>query len=231
MGFRDTALGSGFVEAVRWLRDNSPLAAKTWSEYDLRWSYLAVAGLIVAGAGVNLLLANGWTVWPVVAVAAILLYVHEAADRNGQGVPPMHVYGLFAAVLLVWMVVVLVLSAVNPVILLLGLGTLAYYCVKGFLRQQEARRLIEHRRANGLCVHCGEPADPAQGVCLNCGEEPNPEVMQLQRVQAVVAKGADANRMRSVLKQEGLSVAARRKEAALLRDRQNRRPGTSGKRR
>jgi len=229
MDFRGLLRVESFAIAWRWLRDNSPGTAKAWSEYDLRWSYIAVAGMAVVGFVINLTLANGWTVWPMVGVAGMLVYVHEAAERNGQGVPPLHVYSFFGAVVGVWVVFTAVLSVVNPLVLALGVGALGYYSAKGVLRQREARRVVEERRAAGLCVHCGEAADPTQGVCLNCGEEPNPEVMQLQRVQAVVTKGADPGRMRAVLKQDNLSVSAKRKEAALVRDRQSRRPGSGRK--
>lgn len=229
MSWREMMSWAAVVEAWRWLRENSPGAAKTWSEYDLRWSYLAVGALVLGGVGVNLWLPHGWTVWPMVAAAGMLLYIHEAADRNGQGVPPMHVYGLFGAAIGAWAIFTAVISVVNPFVILMGVGALVYYCVKGWQRQKEARRIVEERRAKGQCVHCGELADPEQGVCMNCGEEPNPEVMQLQRVQAVVAKGADATRMRAVLKQEGLSASARRKEAALVRMRQERRPSSRKK--
>lgn len=213
--------------ALAWLRDNAPGAARTWTRHDLRWSYLVLAGLVAIGIAVNVLLPGGWTVWPVVAAATMLMYVHEAADRNGEGIPPLNVYALFAGAVAVWLSFSLVLTQINPVVLLLGVGVIVYYAIKGYLKQREVRRLIAERRAQGLCIHCGHPADPLQGVCLHCGEEPDPDAMQVQRVQAVVAKGASGSKMRAALRQESLAKSASRKEAALLRQRQQRRP--SGK--
>src|SRR5687768_8892372 len=73
---------------------------------DLRWSYLAVFGMVLVGAVVNLIMPHGWTVWPMVLAAVIMLAMHEAAERTSEGVPPFKAYGLFAAALLAWLVIV-----------------------------------------------------------------------------------------------------------------------------
>ena len=77
-----------------------PMLRQAWRKYkqhDMRWSYLAVGILIVCGTLVNLVFAHGWTVWPFVFSAGMLLMLHEAVDRNGQGVPPMYAYALLGS--------------------------------------------------------------------------------------------------------------------------------------
>lgn len=75
---------------------------KKWGQTGMRWSYVAIGGLVVLGAGVNLFLPRGWVVWPLVLVAGIMLMLHEAAERNDNGVPPLHAYAFFVCAILFW---------------------------------------------------------------------------------------------------------------------------------
>lgn len=206
---------------LAWLRTAAPAAAVDFREKGLRYSYLLAVPVLLVALVVNLLLPHGWTVWPFAAAIMILLYVHEAAERNGQGIPPLYVYALFGGATLAWVVASIVLSVLNPIVTLLGVGVIAFYSVKMYLAQREAEKVVEQRRAEGKCVHCGEVADVQSGYCGNCGEEPDPQEMQLRRVAAVVKNSAKSSsgRMRQVLKQENLASSARKKEAALLNSR------------
>lgn len=181
---------------------------------------MTVAALIVLGAVVNFFFSHGWTIWPVVAALGLLLYVHEAADRSGQGVPPLYVYALFASGLLIWIVLTLILSTFNPWILIGGVFVLVYLALRKYLEVRAFRQMIEKRRAEGRCIHCGELADPTAGVCMNCGEEPDPDAATMQRVQAMVHNSASTSgrkeKMRAVLKQDSLSASAKRKEQRLM---------------
>jgi hypothetical protein len=207
---------SRFSSALGWLRRAVPGAWHEFREKNLRWSYIALGVLIVIAGVVNLTLAHGWTAWPFVAAAGLLMYVHEAAERNGQGVPPGHVYAWFAGVVAVWLLAAAILSIVNPFIVLAGVGFLLYYALAAWIKDREKRRIIDDRRAQGRCIFCGELADPRQGICLSCGEEPDPLVAQTARVQAVVKNRSGSARARSALKQDTLASAARKKEANLL---------------
>jgi hypothetical protein len=203
-----------------WIKAAVPKAAADFRAQGLRYSYLLMVPIVLAAFVINLLVAHhGWTVWPFVAAAAILLYVHEAAERNGQGIPPFHVYALFAGGTLAWIVVSLCLSIVNPFIILIAVGGILFYCLKAYLAQREAEKVVEQRRAEGRCVHCGEIADIQSGYCGSCGEEPDPQEMQTQRIAAVVRNSAKSGRMRAILKTETLASAARKKEGALLNSR------------
>ena len=101
--------------------------------------------MVALGLAVNLLLPHGWTVWPFVLAAAILLTIHEMAERNGQGIPPLHVYAFFVAAMTLWLGLVVILSAVNVLVLLLGIGVLGYFAVQGYLKQREKMRVIAAR--------------------------------------------------------------------------------------
>lgn len=191
-------------------------SAEQFDETDLRWSYIIIAIVLVLCILINCLFAHGWTVWPFAAGISIMVLINEAADRSGQGVPPLQVYALFGGVLLGFLVLMFVLSATNPFIILLGIMGLLYYCGRGYLEGRKREQLIAGRVAENLCVHCGEPADYSMGYCEACGNDPNPSVTQLKRVQAVSQKNIDSARVRSVLKQDSLASSARKKEAALL---------------
>src|SRR5438309_498187 len=79
-GWRSDASRLGARRLLRqWVRECIDL--------QLRWSFFAIVGLVVLGAVVNRLIPHGWAVWPFVAAAGMMLMIHEAADRNGQGIP------------------------------------------------------------------------------------------------------------------------------------------------
>lgn len=209
--------------AKLWLQEDVPGAFRDLIKFDLRWSYVAVGALVLVGGLVNLIFAShsGWTVWPIVGAIAIMLYVHEASERNGQGIPPLHVYAFFFGAMILFGVLLAFLKLFNPFILLGGVAYVAYHCVKEHLKQREAVRLVEGRKKAGLCIHCGEPADPRYGVCPNCGEEPDPEGMLVDRVASIVRSRKGANRTRAVLTREKTTAGAARKEAALVQKRQS----------
>jgi hypothetical protein len=194
---------------------------------DLRTSHLIIGGLVVVGLIVNILLPNGWTVWPFVVAAGILLTIHEAAERNGTGVPPMHVYALFFGGMIAWLAVVMLISATNPFVLIIGIAAVVYYAGKGYMHEREKAKLIFYRRKEGLCVHCGERYNPENEMCDHCGEEPDPMGTQLQRVAGVArnrANNQSVERARAALKPESTAATASRREKALIAQRQASKP-------
>jgi hypothetical protein len=183
---------------------------------DLRWSYLAILGMVIGGAIVNLAMPHGWTVWPFVMAAGMMMLIHEAAERNLTGVPPFQVYALFFSVLACWFVFLAVLSLIHPVILLIGLLVMGYYCALGYLKQRERKRLIAKRRIEGRCIFCGAIADYELAFCMNCGNEPDPDDAQLKRVGNAPRAGNIQKRARAALKPATPVEAARKKEQALM---------------
>ena len=130
-------------------------ALREFSMHDLRWSHLLIGMMILIGAIVNLLLPHGWTVWPFVLAAGIMTMVHEAAERNGQGVPPLHAYAFFAGAVLTWVVLVSIFAVVNPFILVAGILGLGYHSARAYMKGRQRVLLIATRRAEGKCIHCG----------------------------------------------------------------------------
>ena len=196
-----------------------PMLRQGWREYkqrDMRWSYLAIGVLAACGIVINLVLAHGWTVWPFVFAAGILLMLHEAVDRNGQGVPPLYAYALLGSGATAWILVVVVLKAVNPIVLLIGFIGLCYYAALGYQKQLERARLIASRRAEGQCIHCGYPADPRRVYCSHCGEEPDPDTSRLGRIAGTERSVSDKARTRASLAPPTPTASAKLKEQALL---------------
>jgi hypothetical protein len=148
--------------------------------------------------------------------------VHEAAERNGQGVPPFHVYGLIVGVVVAWILVIAILGLVNQFVLLIGVIALAYQCGRAYMQERERNRLIELRRASGQCVHCGEIVTNKNGVCEHCGNEPDPVGTRLRRVANIVHANKDTTRARQTIKQPSISSTASAKEQALLARSQHR---------
>lgn len=190
---------------------------------DLRVWHLAIVGMLIFGVAVNLLLPHGWTVWPFVAAAALMLAVHEAAERNAQGIPPLYVYLFFVSAMALWLVVVMIASAVNPVVLLLGFAGAGYYGVKGYLKSVERSRLFAKRRAEHLCIHCGQPVNPDLAFCANCGEDPDPDGARLARVATASVSSQAKSRIRAALAPPAPATSAAQKEQALLSRRHRRR--------
>ena len=198
------------------IKDYAIRARAQFSLADLKWSYLWIASLFVLCIPIHLFMQDGWTIWPMVPVIGMLIIINEAAERNGQGVPPFQVYGFFALVFGVWILGVIVMSKVNVFIQLLGVGTLAYYSGKAYLAQRERNRIIEARRNEGCCIHCGASSDPEETICEECGLEVDPERTSQQRTAAISLYGKTSDRARQVLTHESLGNIAARKEQQLL---------------
>jgi hypothetical protein len=191
-------------------------ALREYARTDLRLSHIVLAIAFVVGALVNLLFAHGWTVWPAVLAFGILTYMNEAVSRNGQGIPPYQVYSFFIVAVVVWFVAVLILSTLNPIVLILGVGAIVYRISEAYLRQRERDRLIASRRALGVCLHCGNPYDPNAVLCENCGEEPNPDDAVLKRVAQIYRSDQQVQHARSVLGSTAKPSSASSKEQALI---------------
>ena len=183
---------------------------------DLRWSYLVVFAMVLVGGLMNLVMPHGWTVWPMVLGAVIMMAMHEAAERTSEGVPPFTAYGLFAAGLFAWLVVVALLSAVNPFIVILGLVAIAYQVAHGWMKNRQKRLLVEARREDGRCIYCGLPANYETAYCETCGEDPDPERTRLDRVRSTASQEKRGARIRAALKPESHAASARRREQTLL---------------
>jgi hypothetical protein len=207
------------------LKQQYKLIRSQFSSADLRWSYIVVALLVLVSIVINVILKEGWTIWPFTAEIVAVVVIHEIAERHGEGVAPIKAYVFAFGVLAAWLGVSILLSVTNPLIILLGMGALIYFCGRGYMRLQAKLEIINHRVNNGLCVHCGEPAHPDSGVCEHCGCDPNPSDSQLKRVQAYSSKNRNPAHMRAVLKQDSLSASAHKKEQALLARRRANRPG------
>jgi hypothetical protein len=191
-------------------------ALRDYARLDLRLSHIILGVSIVVGMLINVLFAHGWTVWPAVLAFGILTYMNEAVSRNGQGIPPYQVYSFFIAAVVVWFVAVLILSTLNPIILVLGIGAIIYRIVEAWLRQRERNRLIASRRASGVCLHCGEPYDRNAVFCENCGEEPNPDDAILKRVAQIYRSDQQVQHARAVLGSTAKPTTTSSKEQALI---------------
>src|SRR4051812_5408234 len=100
-------------------KDKAANALKEFYRNDMRWSYWIIGGLI-AIAIVASFFKGGWQLYPFLFAAGVLSMIHEAADRNGQGVPPLYAYAFLLGGIGIWILVVLIFSFVNPFILFLG---------------------------------------------------------------------------------------------------------------
>lgn len=149
------------------------LVLRHFIEHDLRWAYLINAGLVVIGLIVNIFLPHGWTVWPLVGAAGIMVMLNEAAHRNGVGIPPFQVYALITVATCLWIVGAMLFSALWPLLLACVFVPLLYYGVHGYVWQIAHDRLVALRKREGKCVHCGEPADPQYLFCTCCGMDLN----------------------------------------------------------
>lgn len=192
---------------------------------DLRWSYVAGAALLGIGLLVNVWLPHGWIIWPFVFIVAVMMMVHEAVQRTGQGLPPTQVYLMFASGLTIWLGLVAAMVAVGPIVLLIGSTVIIYYGAQGMIRNIQRQRLIARRREEGRCIHCGELVDPNMAFCESCGEEPDSEV--LQRVAAIVRGAHCGQRVRETLAPESPTSGAKLKEQALLARRRTGKPPRS----
>lgn len=192
-------------------------ACRQFGWTDLRWAHLWIVAAILAAALINLFLPYGWTIWPLIPAVAAMIVINEAADRTGQGVPPLQVYVFVLAVIFIWLLGVLIMSKVPLLIQLLGVCALAWYSIDGWLKQRQRAQLVALRRQEGCCIHCGEPVDPYDQFCPNCGEDPDPGRSEQQRLASIVQHGRSHDgHARKVLKQESYAASAARKEHELL---------------
>jgi hypothetical protein len=189
-------------------------ALREYARADLRASHIIVVGMVLAGIVINLVVSQGWTVWPFVGAFGVLTYINEAADRNGQGVPPFQVYGFFFGVVAIWILMVLVLSRLNPVIVVVGVIAVGFRAGQAFMRQRERDRLIAFRQADGRCIHCGETFNANSILCDSCGEEPNPDEALLKRVAQIYRTPEEMARTRATLTRKSTNASS--KENALL---------------
>lgn len=206
-------------------RDKAVKALRDFYQIDMRWSFIVAVGLIVLGIVINIVFTNGWIIWPFLVVVGVMSMIHEAAERNGQGVPPFYAYAFLAGIILAWVLIAAVFSVINPHVLLFGLVALAYQCAKAWLHDRERTRILEARRAAGQCIHCGEIADPKLGMCMNCGNEPDPIGARMRRVASMVYGAANTAHARATIKGESTTASAKQREQALLaRHRERTRP-------
>jgi len=213
----DPVKGGGFLRLqIERIKPFLRLGLREYVRTDVRASYLMIAGMVFLGILVNLFMPHGWTVWPLVLAASLMLLIHEAADRNGVGVPPFLVYSFFAGAIVVWLIGIAVLSLLNPIVMLIGVLVLVYYCAKGYLQKVEAKRVIAKRRLDGCCIFCGHPADYELACCMHCGREPDPDAALLSRVGFAPRAGDIKQHARAALKPVSNVESARQKEQALL---------------
>src|SRR5438045_8926503 len=85
---------------------------RSFRSRDMRWSYGAVGILILIGVASHIFLKHGWAVYPFCFAAGAMAMVHEAAERNGQGVPRLYVY----AGILVILMICAILAAVPSIL-------------------------------------------------------------------------------------------------------------------
>jgi hypothetical protein len=197
---------------------------REFTQQKLRWSYLVIAAMVVVGLIVNIFMPHGWVIWPAVLAVGIMAMIHEAADRNNEGVPPFKAYSWFAGALAVWMCVALFLSAVGKVLFIIGLPVLVVYCVRTYQVHRKRSRQIAERREKGLCIFCGQELDPRMGTfCPQCGQTDEEEDLRRRLRDAVTERSVeDVAATRAALKPESPAAAARRKEQELIERRQRR---------
>jgi len=200
--------------AGEWIKTRVGAVLREYARLDLHASHIIVLAMIVAGAVTNIFVAHGWTVWPFVGAFGVLTYINEAADRNGQGIPPFQVYAFFFGTVALWILMVLLLSSINPIIIVLGIIAVGYRAGQAFIRQRERDRLITVRRADGRCIHCGELFNTNSMLCESCGEEPNPDEALLKRVSQIYRSPEEMARTRAMLSRKGTNAST--KETALL---------------
>jgi hypothetical protein len=181
---------------------------------DVKWSHIINVFLLIVGLTVTVLFENGWTVCPFLGAVGIIVMINEAADRNGEGVPPLHVYLFFFASVLVWSFAVTVLSVVNIWILLFGVFGSLWYTAVCMRRAKEHDAVLAMRVERQLCIHCATPIDPEYSFCQACGREPNPDSARMKRIRSIMSNRKNSERMRRALTETPQQVA-RQKERSL----------------
>ncbi len=191
-------------------------ALRQFVSVDLRASYLIIGAFALLGVAVNIFLPHGWTVWPAVLAVGMLVVLNEATDRNGEGVPPLFVYALFASVILAWILLVVVLRMINPIVILIGLAVLVYQCARGYMKHLAHQKLVQSRIEQGQCVFCGEPGKAGEIFCTSCGEPINPDGARTRWSTLTNRNAGDVARTRAALKPESAVASVKRKEQELL---------------
>jgi hypothetical protein len=195
-------------------------ALNQFRKFDLRWSYLVAAAAVLIGAIASIYLPHGWAIWPVVFVVSLIAMVHEASSRNTDEIPPLQVYALFGGMLVVCLLWLVLMAAAGPWLLIVAMPLLVWYTGKGIIENRRREKLIVSRRAEGLCVGCGEPLDPSFEVCPQCGVEVNPDGDRLKRVARMAQSTVNSARSREVIKGNAKLTHAQRREQQISSRRQ-----------
>jgi hypothetical protein len=206
------------------LKKNVKQTLREYGQTGLRWSYVIVAVMAVLGAIVNLFLPHGWVIWPAVLAIGIMVMINEAASRNTQGVPPLVVYGWVIVALIIWVAMAVIFSAIFPILMIVGIPAMIGYAIYAYLKNRKRERLLNERREKGICIHCGLRLEAKLEDCPHCGKEQALEPWSLlRRMQVRDRTTEDVARARDLLTPKPPTVAAKRKEEALLaqRPRQN----------
>jgi hypothetical protein len=202
------------------LKKNVKEGLREYGQTGLRWSYLVIAVMAVLGAVVNLFLPHGWVVWPAVLAIGIMVLINEAATRNTQGVPPLVVYGWVIVALAVWVAMAVIFSKIFPILVVAGIPLMCGYGIYAYFKNRNRQRLLADRRGKGLCIHCAAPLDGNFDDCPHCGKEQAQEKWSLlKRMQPPDRTAEDVARARDLLTPKPPTVAAKRKEEALLAQR------------
>ncbi|HEX8522469.1 MAG TPA: hypothetical protein VF669_09455 [Tepidisphaeraceae bacterium] len=198
-------------------KERAYLALSEFYRNDMRWSYIVIGIVIVVGIVCNIMWPSLWMMWPILFAVAVMSIVHEAAERNGQGVPPLYAYAFLFGFLALWVLVVWVMfKTINKYVLLFGLIGLGYQVAKAWVQERERNKIIEGRRAQGQCIFCGEVVEGKYAHCPNCGNEPDPTVQRMKRVASMVGGRKDAAHARAVMRPESNAASASKREQALL---------------
>jgi hypothetical protein len=209
---------------LRELKQEASKALRDFKSTGLRWSYLVIGAMVLIGLIVNIFLPHGWVIWPAVLAIGMMTMIHEAAERNNEGVPPFQAYSWFAGALAVWMGISVFLSKIGIVLFIVGLPVLVVYCVRTYIVYRKRAKQNAERREKGLCIFCGEALDPRMGTfCVQCGQTDEEEDLRRRMRDAVTERSVeDIAHTRAALKPESPAAAARRKEQELLERRQRR---------
>jgi uncharacterized OB-fold protein len=108
--------------------------------------------------------------------------------------------------------------------MIVGIPAMIGYAIYAYLKNRKRERLLNERREKGICVHCGLRLEAKLEDCPHCGKEQALEPWSLlRRMQVRDRTTEDVARARDLLTPKPPTVAAKRKEEALLaqRPRQN----------
>ena len=151
-----------------------------------------------------------------VFVVGVMLVMHETILREGVGVAPFHAYVFFAGVLFFCLTLVVVLRKLGPHILGWAALVVVLYAIRGYWLNRRHEKLIERRRKEGRCVHCGEPVTAEMQFCPNCLEEPDPYSTTRRRIAAQAREAEKAQHARELLGPQDPNAPARKKEKTLI---------------